>query len=325
MDVEVFGRKMRLGEQVELSSYPLFYQHHYRVFNASLFGVQFLLVSPVDKVVPAQLCKVVENIEREEGLRCLVSSREMTPVQRRMLTSRGVAWYLSDKTFWIPFLASSSDAADYLPRPKRLSPMAQRVCLHIIDRSWNGITTTEVAEKLHRTVASAGNYIGEIERAVPGLFKTHGRARYIHVGDMSSREVYAQLASFLETPVKIRHYLRVSNDVSATLLGYPISGITALSELTDITDDPWKTYAVPPGTRIESLFAEGEAELVEECDSPDVLVESWSYDPEASEGIVNKVGLLLCCRDLAARGGDERLEFAVTELERMVLDERTGI
>ena len=55
------------------------------------------------------------------------------------------------------------------------------------------------------------------------------------------------------------------------------SGVSALSELTMIADDPWVTYAAYPAAQTLSVLLAGGWEVVEEGDSPDILVESWAH------------------------------------------------
>lgn len=74
-----------------------------------------------------------------------------------------------------------------------------------------------------------------------------------------------------------RVFLRSTDGRVGLRPNLPLSGVSALRELTMIADDPWVTYAAYPASHTLSvLLAEG-WEVAEEGDSPDILVESWAH------------------------------------------------
>ena len=112
---------------------------------------------------------------------------------------------------------------------------------------------------------------------VPGPAKPRGWTRHIDPGKRSAREPSPQLFPHLWTPMRERVYSRQVDGRVNLRLNLQPSGVSALSELTMMADDPWVTYAAYPAAQTLSvLLAEG-WEVAEEGDSPDILVESWAH------------------------------------------------
>lgn len=74
-----------------------------------------------------------------------------------------------------------------------------------------------------------------------------------------------------------RVFLRSTDGRVGLRPNLPLSGVSALRELTMIADDPWVTYAAYPAAQTLSVLLAGGWEVVEEGDSPDILVESWAH------------------------------------------------
>ena len=320
---EVFGRHVTLGQGLALDGYPFYYQADYEIRQAKIGAAPCIAIIPKVSVKPAQLAKMTAELERCEGLPCLVISDHVAPVQREDLTRRGVAWICSSKTFSIPFLVASSDAGDYRARPRELGPQAQRIACHIIDGSWLGLTTTQIAQKLGRSLASAANYLHEIEAVAPILVGRRGRTRFIDGNGLSSSDLADLLLPHMSSPVKRRVYYRTAEgcerQIDHLVRGMPKSGLSAISELSAVADDPWITRAVFAGDSVAAEQLDELCRIVGEYDSPDLLIEFWCYEPDGRDGIVNLVALRLVARELVEITGDERVEGALEEIEETIV------
>ena len=315
---DIFGMPVRAGSEFGFDGYPLLYGAGYAAREVAIGRMRCIAVEPKGGVRPSQCEKLACEVETREGKPCLLVVPRATAYQRRSLSGRGVAWLSSDNTFHIPFLATSSLASELRPAPKgALSPRAQQVAARVIDGSWLGLTTSEVAAELGVSLSSAVNYLKEIEAAVPGAVKSRGRTRFLSDAGLNAAQRYEAFRPRLPSPVVGRAYLKARGaTVKAPQL--PVSGVTALARVTMIADDPWETRAARVGDKgAAAAIAEGFEEVTRD-DEPDLLLERWAYDPGPG-AVVRGVPLLLDLESLAAAEGDERLDSALAELKGKVL------
>lgn len=317
----IFGLDAAVQRTAELRGYPNVYTTAYRCSTAAIGGVQCIVVEPRGEVKPLQIEKMFAALSSGEGLPCLLVCAKLSARQRRSLSERGIAWLAGEETFHIPFLAASCAPSRPGARgAETLSAGAQQVAIRAIDGSWDGMTTTEVAKAMNKSLTSASSYFAEVSAVEPSLIGARGRTRFIASPKTASdkESVFDRFGPHLASPVKRRLYLVCGTKAQAQISRLPRSGVTALSSHTMLAEDPWETRAIA-ATNKESLASLLEdAEQVGIYDTPDVLLEVWSYEPEESD----LISLYLDMRDYASAQHDERLEAAATELKEMMFDER---
>ncbi len=190
---------------------------------------------------------------------------------------------------------------------------AQRIAVHIIDGSWNGVTSTQLAELMGKSLSSVSGYLAELSSVDPSLVGSRGRTRFLvsPQGALARKELLEKLEVLLSSPVRKRLFL-VLNDTGCSIFkGFVLSGVSALSKRTMLADDPWETRAVAASDKeiVERLLSE--AEQVTRYDSPDALLELWGYEPREDDA----VSLYLDVKSLAAAEHDDRLDAAVEDLK----------
>lgn len=311
MDVVVKGEFSPRG-------YPLFFSS-YRLNRASIGNVECVVVEPKAEVRPLQIDKVCARIEKKEGVFCVFFAPKLTAYQRKSLSGRGVAWMASEDTFHIPFLGASC-----MPRrrgelaPKKLSAGAQALAVRIVDGGLGAMTTTQIAEAMGKSLSSISAYFAEIASVAPEAIGSRGRTRFVAPpGSAEARNgLFAKLEPFLSTPVKRRFFLVLDDGSKHEFENLPVSGVTALSRVTMLADDPWETRAVAASERDVIARMLEDCEVVAEGDSPDALLEVWKYEPSERD----RVSLYLDVRALAESEGDDRLADAADELRRRFLE-----
>lgn len=319
------GFEAQSGQELDLNGYPLTYRLSYRITGGLIGSVGCLLVAPKGTVKLVALINTVRTLQADHNVPCVVLCHKLSAYQARRLTDARIAWIQSDNSYYLPFLGISIREADFKKlQAKPLSRKAQRIAAHIIDGSWDGKSTTDVAELLGVSLASASNYFKEIAAIAPVYIGTQGRRRFISVPrDCTPRQLFDEFEPYLASPVQERAYLApLQHETSPKPDGtWLYSGVTELSRLTLLEDNPWKTIAtdLPISSFLEQHPYRYEIVTCE--DDPGILIESWPGGIDAEEGCVNKVQLYLSLREEADE--DPRLEGALDKLwERMDRDGR---
>ena len=313
----IFGLEVKDEGTEGFGGIPMRYRGAYEGRLLRIGDALCVLVTPKGQLRPLQAQKLCRSIRLRESLPSLVHAEGATAYQRRSMTARGVAWISSENTFSIPFLAVSCDAREVRKRPAGpLSANAQRVAVGAIEGQLIGMTTSEVAKILGVSLSSAVNYFSELEADRPGLVGSHGRTRLLQIPEGMTKEgLYNALRPYMSSPVRSSVFLKVAKSDRDAVERLPLSGMSALSLLTEIPDDPWQTRALF-GSSIEETFPN--STVVGEYDLPDVLIELWRYKPWEKDGAVDAISLLANLEEWDEMD-DEELDEAVSALRRLAL------
>jgi hypothetical protein len=146
----------------------------------------------------------------------------------------------------------------------------------------------------------------ELEAAELALPSRQGRSITLHF-PRRGRDLWEQAQPYLASPVKKSHWVR--GDILRQPA--PAAGLTALGQLTAISDDRLPTFALSA----EVFQASLEKGTFHGCNGPEeatLRMESWSYDPLllASGDRVDALSLHLSLRESL----DERIQQQLTEL-----------
>ena len=314
MPERIFNMEVRVSGEADLHGYPLAYTSAYSCLDASIGGSPCIIVEPKGEVKPLQVGKMAGRIEAGEGKPCLLFSPKVTAYQRRALSERGVAWMSSEDTFHIPFLAASCrPSRRRLGDGQALSAGAQQVAANVIGGSWDGLSTTQIAGIMGKSLSSVSGYLAELGSIAPEVVGSRGRTRFVvsPSGAQGKRDLFDRLEPHLSSPVRRRVFLAPGREGADLFGSLPLSGASALSERTMLADEPWVTRAIAASDKpgIDRLLSC--SEVVTRSDSPSALLEVWDYAPREDDA----VSLYLDVRELAESEGDERLDMAVEGLK----------
>lgn len=319
---KLFNMPIHIKQERKLSGYPPLYSGAYEFYNAIINATPCIIVFPKDSVKPLQISKMFASIQAKEKRWCVLASDRLTAYQRTKLSEYNVAWIASSDTFHVPFLAAASCGFDPVSeKPGMLSANAQFIATHIVAGDWAGITTSELAKLLGKSLSSASNYLAEISAIDASLVSSRGRARFITIPEkiQSRRDAFGTLKPYLKSPVRERRYLILDKEGRKIVDALPHAGITALSEHTVLADDPWTTHAICFKDKAALAQIETHSKRVSRNDEPDALLEIWSYDPCGNNGRINAISLYLSLEDSAHDANDERLEEALDQLREEML------
>ena len=319
MPERIFNMELRVAGEAGLRGYPIAYTSAYRCLDASIGGVSCIIIEPDGDVKPLQVSKMAGRIEAGEGRPCLLFSPRITAYQRRSLSEHGVAWMSAEDTFHIPFLAAS--CRPFRPRVgdgQPISTGAQQIAVRAIDGSWDGLTSTQIAGIMGKSLSSVSGYLAELHAIEPDIVGSRGRTRFVvsPCDAPGKRGLLDRLEPVLSTPVKKRFFLQLGPEGMRLFRALPLSGMSGLSKRTMLADRPWETRAISASDKaaLERLLSC--SERVSRNDSPEALLEVWNYAPDEGD----EVSLYLDVRDLAESENDERLDMAVEDLKEAMFE-----
>lgn len=312
------GLAVQLDDAPNLKGYPAFYGSAFDMRCGSIGGADCLFISPNKKIDLATLKKVAFRLEEGMGRNSVIVSPDLSTYQLRRLIEHNIAWIRSDDVFFLPFLGLLVKRfSEPIERAENLTIGAQRVVYHIIDKSWDGKTTSEVADLLGKSLASASNYFTEITRIAPEVFATRGRARSISVAHTDKGELFSKFEPHLSSLVAERQFLKWRGSKHPEVMAkWSLAGVSALSQISMLADNPWRTYAVDMTfSNFMSTYHE-ELQIVQEGDEPDFLLECWPKSLETVDGRIADVPLYFSFKDDAL--DDSRLEQALDRLQERI-------
>lgn len=316
---QMLGFSLVAEAPLPMKGYPVFFSKLFAVVEGRVGEIDCLLVMPREEARLTAILKVIDRLQNDFMKPCVVVSDHLSSYQVRQLTEKNYAWIVSEERFFLPFIGLVLMSA-IRQRPRKgeaLSPQAQRVAGHILDQSWAGKTTSEVAFAMEKSLSSVSNYFAEIAAWTPEAFVTEGRARSIaSLSSAQLKEVWEKLEDVLPSPCVRKAYVKLPEESrSLEKCGFARAGMTALSSKTMLGDDPWPTYAIGDAEVLRDLEDEG-AEEIEEGDGPDALVEIWAYEVESEDGVVRDVPLYLSLRGKEQE--DPRLDDALEMLKERI-------
>lgn len=307
-----------VGQKVNLGNYPLLYQS-YDIRSGTIGATACLFIISDEEVQLPFLLKMIQRLQHDLDKPCVFVSPRLSKYQMERLSEEGIAWIASSETMFIPFVGLALQQTELKkPVTKQLSSQAQRLATHIIDGTWLGLSTTDIAEIMRKSLPSISNYFKEIEAIAPKVFESQGRKRLVRkLTNEERRHLFEKLEPHLTSPVREKVYFRFNGDPKSLVKSEAkYSGVSALSKTTMLADDSWVTLAVDASNHPLFDAFQDRLTIVSKNDGPNLLIETWRYPIDTDEESVNKVSLYLSLRDNA--DDDPRLEGALHELKETI-------
>jgi DNA-binding MarR family transcriptional regulator len=311
-----------LGERPDLVSekaagLPLFLRERYKIWSAHLFGRKFLLA--VEKEdweagSPGEYESQAEALRTHLGETLVLVLPLLPSYARNRMVRLGIPFIVPGSQVFLPMAMIDLRERFSQPKPerrKRLTPAAQCLILYHLQRqSLEHLPLRDIAEKIGYSPIMLTKVKDELETA--NLCNTSRRGRSITLAfKFHGRDLWDRAQPHLCSPVKKVHWLDWDQP------GHPAlaAGLTALSQLTDISEDRLPAYALLSKTFQTNL----ERGLYNGCPGPEdanLRLESWSYNPLllGTDTRVDPLSLYLSLRD----SPDERIQ---QQLETIIDDQ----
>jgi hypothetical protein len=296
-----------------VAALPLYLRGYYEICRAKLFDRGFLLAMQKPDTrgsTPAEYAGHHRKLRATLDKDVVLVLPHLASYTRQQLVRLRVPFVVPDRQMFLPTLLV--DLREHFPRvveqaPQRLSAAAQVVLLrHLLGRPAGGLVLRELAAELRYSAMTLSNVRHELEAAKLCRSSQDGRSTRL-VFDLPKRDLWARAEPLLRDPVKARHWIRWARPPQ----GWLRAGMTALADLSMVSDDPVPTYAA----RDRDYRAEIESGHVTGCPGPDeaqARVECWRYEPRllADAEAVDRLSLFLSLR----RTDDERVAQALRQL-----------
>jgi DNA-binding MarR family transcriptional regulator len=292
---------------------PLFLRERFQLCSGALWGRRVLFALEEDISPPGapgnyeKLSTTLRSHLREPVV--LVLGR-LPSYARNRLVRRGVPFVVPGSQFFLP-TALVDLRERFLPikpsKGKRLTPTAQCLVLyHLQQASLENLPLKEIAEQIDCSPIMVTKVKDELEAAELAIPSRQGRSVTLDFA-RRGRDLWELAQPYLSSPVRKTHWLRGNTPRPPALA----AGLTALSELTSISDDRWPTFALSTEA-FQSGLEEGRFHRCDDPEEASLRIEAWSYNPLllASGNRVDALSLQLSLRE----SHDERVQQQLAKL-----------
>jgi len=304
-------------QPLEVSRLPLFLRNRYQFYSAELFGRPWRLALEDESWDPGS---AGEYEKQAETLRPLLKAPvvfilpALPSNTRNRMVQKGIPFIVPGSQAFLP--GAIADLRERFPKPHgkgrtSLSPTAQLALLYHLEREpLSGLALKSIAEKLHCSAMMISKVKDELEEA--GLCEVERAGRSIALKFFAANRALWNLAQErLISPVQKARWVQWKKP------GYPalLSGISALSRRTMISDDRLPTYALGP-RMLESWLEKGFVTGCADSEQATASIEVWSYEPKllGNNESVDPLSLYLSLRYSADERVHQQLERLIEEV-----------
>jgi DNA-binding transcriptional ArsR family regulator len=309
---DLLGVGLKLRRRADLPSFPRFLTDQFAFIEGQLLetGLLFMAQPAGKRATPANIARLWREADRRADRPVVYLAETISPFNRRRLLEQRTPFLIPGNQLFLPGLAVDLRETFRAAREARaddlLSPAAQKVVLAaLLGQRVEGVSASVLARRFKYSPMTMSRAFDDLRHA--GLAETEetGNERRLQLAAHGER-LWRLALPTLRSPVrKVRRLKRLSVKLPGLM-----SGESALAELTALAEPRTPVVAVPASAwpRFEARFGQP----ADEWDERGVLVETWSYDPEAlSEGrIVDRLSLYLSLRGHE----DERVNLALQSL-----------
>ena len=267
-------------EPVQAGGLPLFLNKRYALRKSRLFGKDWLLAFEAedwDTGTPKEYRKQLDMIAAATGETVVLVLGATTSTLRNRLVRMSVPFVVPGTQLFLPLVAvnlSERYTNKGKPLGKRLTPTAQLLVLYqIIRGELHDLSAKDIAAKLGCSGMMITKARGELEsRGICTVERLGKETRMCFAG--SGRTLWdTALPSFTSPAVKTRWIQWDAQPAEAKR-----AGLTALSDLSLISDDSIPTYAVHRAAFTE-LLETGELRGWPDSNGAHATIQCWSYNP----------------------------------------------
>ena len=256
-------------------------------YRADLQNGSVIVVEPRQgvEITPHHCRKMSMRLSQVLGFPIVFKFDKQAYYERMRLLQKGVYFITSDGNIHLPNVILTARSPKKIAR--KLSSSAQYLILHHLQKaSLEGKSISEISEQVPYSYVSVAKAVEVLEDLhLCECIKDGGRNKRIHFPNYG-REYWNKVNKYFVSPVIRVYYCDEIPDIEC-----PESGISALSEYSNLAEDGQRTVAV-----YESDFRNMRPEGLNDFDGP-IELEVWKYPPVAvHNGFVDKLSLYLSLR-----------------------------
>lgn len=297
---------VKITEEPSLfQSLPLILKGQYVGYKVETNGVSWIAIEPKSVIGLSQLRKNRAQVESSSKKNCALFLQHSNYYAREKMQEEGIPFVIKDKEVYLPFLGillSGKEKRELKP-VHRISYLTQKILLDGLYKAYDKATVTNIAERMKVSKMAVSKSFDEIEYLDIGVMDSKGKSRAITMDD-DKKVLWERIRPFMRDPVIRRINLR--DDIKLK----EKAGISALSEYSMLSDNPYPTYAVlKSGLREKMIFDNAQSGKGEEIGCV-VLEVGYFMDP-IKKSIQDPLSVLMCVGEDVS---DPRVEGATVEM-----------
>ena len=229
-------------EPVDVSGLPLYLRGLYSLERWTAFGVPFVMAFPIENATVKTMAKHRNTLETALGIPVAFALESATGYRVERMLEAGLAFVATDKQVYLPFLGVALNGGKSHAGGRKqvsietLSPQAQRLAIMALYGELDGANVTQAANVLAVAKMTVSRAFDELAAVDPSIIVSEGRRRVLRP-DRNKMALWRRLEPYMASPVAREHRLTRVPDV-----GLPPGGVSALSEISMLQDDPWPTF-----------------------------------------------------------------------------------
>jgi len=290
-------------EGVGKLSYYLVDRYEFR--KAVLDGIPCLLVKPKGEPDTLTALKMhIDNIRKAEPLPVVLELDNMPARRRKSLIDARIPFIVPECQIYLPFLGVVLNERYTTVKPPKdtLMPSSQLLFFHYLYQDDPELRAGETAELFGLSAMQISRAIRQLSAL--GLVTVHkDGVRSVISSKEQRQDLFERAKPYLLDPVRNRLYI----DYEDLPDGLPLSGYSALSRLTMLSDPSTANYAFFG----KSIELNGTDSLVDNFAQAEV--EIWRYNPShlsKHPGVVDTLSLVVSL----SHDDDPRVENCIDEL-----------
>lgn len=294
---------------------PLYLRERYDILSSKIFGRRTLLAfARAGDASPGEYQADASQLQAALGDSVVFVIESLSSHDRHRLVHHRVPFIVPASQTFIPMIFMDLRERQPLPRSekvKKLTPAAQRLILYHLQKSHlEEISMKLMASKIGYSLNMMSKVKSELESAELAEAYRVGKTVVIRF-TQQGRELWEAARPFLSSPVKKKYWVQWEKPAYPALL----SGISALSHKSMLSDDPIPTYALWYKTFQQNL----ELGLFHGCRTPDEAdlgLEAWRYNPliTGEDHVVDPLSLFLSLQDDPDERVQQQLEKLIHEM-----------
>ena len=307
---DVLGIETRAEPWGGAAGLPYYLTDRYEFKKAVLEGVECLFLMPIGELETlGALKKHIAQLHEIEPLPIVLELEGITARRRKSLIGARIPFVAQGSQIYLPFLGIAlTERYTTRTRPAdTLMPSSQLLLFHYLYQNEPEMYASGIADRLNLSVMQVSRAARQLEALGLVSLRKDGVRMVMSGMGGGRRDLFEMAKPHLLNPVRKRVYA----DFGSVPGGLPLSGLSALSELTMLNPPAAKTLAF-----FGSADALAGADTLIDSDAQ-AEVEVWRYAPALLSdcpGMVDALSLIASIQP----AGDERVEQAIEGLLSVV-------
>jgi DNA-binding MarR family transcriptional regulator len=309
----VTGAKFRLDRMPPPPSLPLFVRQQFDFAETELFGRRVVLAveqTPPEELSASEYARSAALLKQALGEHVVLVMAKLPSYLRNRLVQKGVPFIVPGAQMFLPMMMV--DLREHFSKavsriPDKLLPVSQLVVIyHILRKPDAHVPLAQLGERLAYSPQSMSSAQEELQEAGLCEVRRAGRMIFLDFG-LRGGALWKKADLLMRTPVRKAQWVRWGQPRARAVT----AGITALSGMSMLAEDPIATYAMRD-RELAAAFEKGQLLGCNGREEADARMESWKYDPWAlaENGVADPCSLYLSLRE----SRDERVQKEIHSL-----------